>query len=553
MPNTLLQLNIPLNGTGTEIPALNITDNYNVYYIFGTATAIGNYAIVPTGTPFAGLLFHFKYKATLDITTNGTTFSLFGTTITQTQLLKNWEAECYYDGTSWEVVLSMDFSEPGIISSANLGTVITGTNLANSSIDGCTKLQNLSVCTAKIADDAITTVKILDANVTDAKITDVNGSKVINNTITNAKLATMSNNTVKANVSGATATPSDVSIPTLLNSTAWTTTGNSGLIAGTNFIGTTDAVDLVFKANNVEAGRINLSLQNTSFGTNTLVSITTGNLNTSIGRRALNFNTTGYRNTALGDSSLYVNNVGLMNTAIGYSSMSQNTNGSVNTSVGSFNLQFLLSGSANTSIGYDSGSTLTTGNNNTLIGYEANVNSASSESRIALGKGALATTNYQFALPDDVLNLKLRGTNYVFPPTDGLANQVLSTNGSGVLSWSDKPKTELITIPISFETGEESNNTIIIPFDGVMKEMYFCVTKAIGGTDDAFINARYNMSPFVIMGSMSIPMSSAVDTIIQLSFTPNTWYFNENDLIRFQGGKTTDGGKGILSIVVERT
>jgi hypothetical protein len=135
----------------------------------------------------------------------------------------------------------------------------------------------------------------------------------------------------------------------------------------------------------------------------------------------------------------------------------------------------------------------------------------------------------------------------------GTANQVLSTNGSGVLSWSDKPKTELITIPISFETGEESNNTIIIPFDGVMKEMYFCVTKAIGGTDDAFINARYNMSPFVIMGSMSIPMSSAVDTIIQLSFTPSTWYFNENDLIRFQGGKTTDGGKGILSIVVERT
>jgi hypothetical protein len=37
---------------------------------------------------------------------------------------------------------------------------------------------------------------------------------------------------------------------------AWLTTGNSGTTAGTNFLGTTDAVDLVFKANNSEQARV---------------------------------------------------------------------------------------------------------------------------------------------------------------------------------------------------------------------------------------------------------------------------------------------------------
>ncbi len=40
------------------------------------------------------------------------------------------------------------------------------------------------------------------------------------------------------------------------SNTAWTLTGNTGTTAGTNFIGTTDAIDLVFKTDNAEAMRI---------------------------------------------------------------------------------------------------------------------------------------------------------------------------------------------------------------------------------------------------------------------------------------------------------
>lgn len=48
--------------------------------------------------------------------------------------------------------------------------------------------------------------------------------------------------------------------------THWTITGNGGTVAGTNFIGTTDAQDLVFKANNTEWGRI-LTTGNVGIGT----------------------------------------------------------------------------------------------------------------------------------------------------------------------------------------------------------------------------------------------------------------------------------------------
>ena len=44
-------------------------------------------------------------------------------------------------------------------------------------------------------------------------------------------------------------------IPVLANNNGWTTTGNTGTTAGTNFIGTTDAVDVVTKSNNTEVFR----------------------------------------------------------------------------------------------------------------------------------------------------------------------------------------------------------------------------------------------------------------------------------------------------------
>lgn len=378
---------ISLNGTGTEIPTIDVLDAFEVYYITGTATAIGNYAIAPTGTPKLGTSFKFNYDGVLDITTNSTTFTLFGTTIVQQQLIKPWTAEVYYNGTSWDVLLKMDFSANEIVITNNIQDLAVTTSKINNLAVTTAKIDNLAVTTGKIADlnvttakiddlavttaklddDAVTTVKILDSNVTTAKVQD--------NAITNVKLATMADQTLKGNISGGVAIPSDISIGNLFSANAWLLNGNSGTTPGTNFLGTTDNVGLMFKSNNIQSGYIDRVNINTSFGFQSMLNNSTGQQNTAFGNSALNNNSSGDNNTAIGQSALLL----------------------------------VTSGDSNTSVGNAAGNLITTGSNNTIIGQNADVSSNSSSNRIALGKDALATQDFQFALPDNVTELKAVG------------------------------------------------------------------------------------------------------------------------------------------------
>ena len=380
-----LTLPITLNGTGTEIPALNVDDIYGIYILEGAATAIGNYAIVPTGTPTIGLTYKFLYRATLDITTNGTTFSLFGSPFfTQQQLFRNWDALCIWNGATWDVILHMDFTESNIVNDNNIGS-LTGSIIANNSIDLGLKGIALSLDTAKIANLAVTTAKIDNLAVTDAKINDVDGSKLVAASVANAKLATMADQTVKANVSGGVASPSDVPITSILSGRVWGLQGNSGTTPGTDFVGTTDASDLVFKTNNVESGRINLALLNASYGYNSLVGVTTGSSNVAIGYQA-----------------------------------GQNVS----------------TGGDNTIVGKSAGSVVTTGSKNTLIGTNANVGDSFAVNRIALGVNANATQDDQFAIPDSVTTIKFKGIVYTLPTANGTGT--LNNDGSGNLSWKNQ-------------------------------------------------------------------------------------------------------------------
>jgi len=413
-------LPIILDGTGTEVPPLIVTNLFKGYYITGTVVATGNYALVPTGTPQFGTTYTFYYNAALDITTNGTTFQIFGTALTQAQLLKTWKFECFYTGSGWDTQLFMDFSETAIVSAANLtdlsvttakinNLAVTSGKLATDSVI-TVKIQDGAVTTPKLADDAVTTIKILDGNVTT--------NKLANNAVTNAKLAQMASNTVKANITGGLANPTDVPISTIITGYGWSLTGNSGTIAGTNFLGTTDVIDLVFKANNTESGRIDVTQFNTSFGYGA-------------------FNTThsGGYNTVFGSTSLIALSSGVSNTAIGSASLQDLTSGNENIGLGKAAATQLVSGDNNIAVGSLAGNTIVTGSDNVTIGYNADVNSASALNRIALGSGAIATADYQFALPDDVAAWKIRGNSFTLPSADGIANQVLKTNGSGVLSF----------------------------------------------------------------------------------------------------------------------
>lgn len=410
-----------LTGAGSEIPALAITDPYNSYLITGTAIALANYTITYSGVPQLGDTFEISYNGTLDITTNGTTFSILGTSITQAQLLKKWILISTYNGSSWDTNLYLGLNQSDVISSSNIGTgTIVNSNIANNTIDISQKAVNLSVTTAKINDLAVTTGKINDLAVTDAKLAanSVITSKVLDGNITNAKLSNADAYSVIGNNTGIAATPQYVAMATLINANAWSLTGNSGTVAGTNFVGTTDAVDLVFKVNNTQAGRIDLT-----------------NVSASFGLFSLNSNITSAQSAAFGAYSLQSCTIGDRNTGIGYAALNQVTSGSYNTSVGADSSVSINTGSSNTAIGENALSTLESGDYNTAIGCTADVDSLTATNRIALGYGALADTNYQFALPDNVTAWKIRGNSFTLPSADGSAKAVLQTDGSKALSF----------------------------------------------------------------------------------------------------------------------
>jgi uncharacterized protein (TIGR02145 family) len=208
---------------------------------------------------------------------------------------------------------------------------------------------------------------------------------------------------------------------------------------------------------------------NVAVGTGTLGSNTTGGENTAIGRRAMNDNLTGTFNTAIGQAALYANKTGSNNTAMGRTSLVYNTEGESNTAIGATSITNNTTGSnntgigynvlganttggSNTAIGYNAGNILTTGSNNTFLGNNANAGANNLSNATAIGNGATVTANNTIQLGNtSVTNVITNGTvtagAVTYPRTDGTNGQVLTTNGSGSLSWAPG-------LPTSVNTGD---------------------------------------------------------------------------------------------------
>jgi hypothetical protein len=110
---------------------------------------------------------------------------------------------------------------------------------------------------------------------------------------------------------------------------------------------------------------------------------------------------------------------------------------------------------------------------------------------------------------------------------------------------------ESIVIPVSFETDEQCNNSIIAAFNGTIEQEDAFVTKELANTDAGTITVQINGTP-VTNGAITIPLSSPLDT--QVSATPtalNT--FVKGDIISAVTAKTTAGGKALLTLTAIRT
>jgi trimeric autotransporter adhesin len=202
--------------------------------------------------------------------------------------------------------------------------------------------------------------------------------------------------------------------PAGAGASGWSITGNAGINASLNFIGTISAAALQFRTNNQPSGFIDPSgsKRNTAFGNGAMANASIdGSANTAVGFQALRNVGLGIGNVALGDSALFSlaagsNNVGIgpfalkstlgsFNIAVGANALEKNVSGSNNVAMGVGSLAVSLSASNNVAlgaealplvqagdnvaVGYRSGAALTTGAQNTAVGnfsMAANVSGA---------------------------------------------------------------------------------------------------------------------------------------------------------------------------------
>lgn len=278
---------------------------------------------------------------------------------------------------------------------------------------------------------------------------------------------------------------------------SWLATGNINTNPATNFIGTTDNNDLIFKRNNVISGKIatdntsygnaalnpaNSGVRNLAIGNSALFSNTLGDNNTAVGSEVLYTNIDGYSNAAFGNTALHQNTTGVHNAAIGSASLFHNIEGIYNTGVGSEALYDNTMGSFNTAVGFDSGTTITTGNNNMTLGANANVPSPTSDNQMSIGNviyGADMTSTVSgkigigVPVPSEKLevNGKTKMTN--LQVTNGAGTgKVLTSDASGNATWqTSAPKIHFSSllsnpVPIIYNTTAvvkwaifEENNT----------------------------------------------------------------------------------------------
>lgn len=121
---------------------------------------------------------------------------------------------------------------------------------------------------------------------------------------------------------------------------AWQIFGNTGTIAGTNFLGTKDNVPLEFRVKNVKSGYIDSTNRNTALGfgsqrsTLSTVGIDTAQYNTSVGYRSLGANLYGDQNTAVGYAASALGTTGKGNTSVGYGASAQNRTSNYDAALG---------------------------------------------------------------------------------------------------------------------------------------------------------------------------------------------------------------------------
>ena len=116
---------------------------------------------------------------------------------------------------------------------------------------------------------------------------------------------------------------------------------------------------------------------------------------------------------------------------------------------------------------------------------------------------------------------------------------------------AEKINNGIITVPMSFETGEQTATKIYFPFAVRITKLRGIVTKALANTDTGTIqgaNSVGNSSGGLLTGAIS----AALNTEYVTTGITTNYLVGKNDYYKLTSAKTTAGGKMLVTIEYER-
>src|SRR3990167_1813564 len=118
---------------------------------------------------------------------------------------------------------------------------------------------------------------------------------------------------------------------------------------------------------------------------------------------------------------------------------------------------------------------------------------------------------------------------------------------------ADANKLEVITVPVSFETGYTgAQNKIKMPFPGSVVEIYGIATKTIIAGDNATITVKDNGGVTMTGGVITFTAADAQNTAYTSAITANN-AFVAGDILTILGEKPTAGGAALVTLKILRS
>lgn len=175
-------------------------------------------------------------------------------------------------------------------------------------------------------------------------------------------------------------------------------------------------------------------------------------------------------------------------------------------------------------------------------------------------KGVVDKATYNFnILGTNLSTVQLNRESTIVAVYNGVSwnlNITPNTKSTNWISANDLMTTgsnEVLIVPVSFEAGEQCVSYFYLPYNCIILNARFSCTKALSGTDAGSVNISDVLNATTV-ATLTIPLSTVLNTQIVDTAVNYPWEnANQNTLMSIETIKTTNGGKGLVSMVLQRT